>query len=523
VEALALEQAVVISLIVIVSVALVARQVQLPYTLALVVIGLVLGVLDLIPEIELTPDLILLLFLPPLLFEASYNLDAGHLWRELPAIALLAVPGVLGGAVLIAALVATTLDRSFETALVFGALIAATDPVSVLAVFAKLGAPERLTTIVEGESLFNDGVAIVLYGIVLDAAVGGHVSISEGIAEFIIVAVGGATIGALVGYFATALLRRIDDHMIEITITTVVAFGSFTLAEALHVSGVIAVVLAGLLVGSLRHTSMSATTRVTLGAFWDYLGFFGNSLIFLLIGVRIAAPQLWVNLPAVALVSVAVVLSRATVVLIVNGLLRGLRQPLPWRWLPVVTWGGLRGAVSLALALSLPYSLEDRDWILIVTFGVVLVSLVGQGLTMAPLLSRLGFIARDPYEGERHVARIQAYTRALAVIDQDRQRGLLLPDMATILRDEYEQAIQGERLALQEVGQDPDMQRMQQLEQARRHALVAQRETYSRLRREGQLTDAVARQLLSEVDDALLALQDDGHQPAGHSEPAPER
>lgn len=506
---LALESALVIALIVVVSVALATRWVRLPYTLALVVIGLLLGSLNLVPEVELTPDLILLVFLPPLLFAASYQLDVTRLRRDLPAIALLAIPGVLVGAVLIALVVSSVLNLSFETALVFGSLVAATDPVSVLAIFSRLGAPERLTTIIEGESLFNDGIAIVVYGIVIEAALGGHVSLADGMAEFITVAIGGAAVGLLTGVLATALLQRIDDHLIEITITTAAAFGAYTLGETLHVSGVIAVVIAGLLVGTLRSVSMSPTTRLALGSFWDYVAFLGNSMIFLLMGMRIAAPELWSNIPSIALVMLAVIGTRGMIVGVVNAVLRTIRQEFPWTWVPVVTWGGLRGAVSLALALSLPRTLDDRAWIQIATFGVVLVSLLGQGLTMPLLLAQAGFRGDRVRQHERHLARLQAYSRALSTIEAERQRGRVLPDVADAIREEYEQAIEAERAALSAEGIDRDTIRRRQLLAARRHALMIQRDTFVELRREGRLGTDAFTELSASVNSELEELESD--------------
>jgi CPA1 family monovalent cation:H+ antiporter len=387
---LSVETALIVALLVVVSVALFVRRINLPYTIALVVMGLVLGLVPSFPTFDLTREVILLVFLPPLLFEASFNLDFDSIMENVTAIVLLAVPGVVLGAFLIAAILNVSLDRSFESMLVFGALIAATDPISVLAIFSKLGSPRRLATIVEGESLFNDGVAIVLFGVVLTSATGGSTSLLHGLFDFVRVALGGGLVGAVIAWLATLVLRRVDDHLIEITITTIVAFGSFVAGEQLHVSGVIAVVVAGLALGRLRDSMMSSTTRMMLDGFWEYVAFLGNSMIFLLMGMRIAAPKLLDNLGALALVMLAVLFSRSVIVLLVNVALRPLYRQLPWRWTPVIAWGGLRGAVALALARSLPETLPAREWIQLMTFGVVLVTILIQGLTMQPLLQWLG-------------------------------------------------------------------------------------------------------------------------------------
>ncbi len=513
---MAVESAIILSLLVVVSVAVVVRRVNLPYTIALVVMGLLLGSLRWVapdltfPTFQLTREVILFVFLPPLLFEASFNLEFDSLMENLTAVLLLAIPGVVIGAFLIAGMLNLGLGRSFETALVFGALIAATDPISVLAIFSKLGAPQRLATIVEGESLFNDGVAIVLFGVVLEIATSSTPansdSVLNGFIEFLKVSAGGGLAGLFVATLAMSLLRRIDDHLIEITITTVVAFGSFLVAEQLHFSGVIGVVVAGLVIGRARDSFMSPTTRVTLGSFWEYIGFLGNSMIFLLVGMRIAVPQLLQNLPAVGLVMVAVLVSRTAIVGLANGVLTLMHLEMPWNWIPVVSWGGLRGAVALALALSLPFNLADREWIQLMAFGVVLVSLLLQGITMQSLLNRLGLGRPQQREYERHQARLFALNRALNILHQEQQRGSLLPGVISDIRDEYELAIRREQEDLESLEVQPGFFRRQQIRETRRRALLTQRSALLELRRQGQLSAEAMYDLLEEVDAELVQI-----------------
>ncbi len=518
---MAVESAIIVALLVVVSVAVFVRRVNLPYTIALVIMGLVLGSLrwlgvgSSLPTFELTREVILFVFLPPLLFEASFDLEFESLRENLSAVSLLAVPGVVLGAFMIAGMLHVELGRSFETALVFGALIAATDPISVLAIFSRLGAPQRLATIVEGESLFNDGVAIVLFTVVLEFATTsngvGTNSVANGVVEFFKVSAGGGLTGLLAGLLAMAVMRRIDDHLIEITITTVVAFGSFLVAEELHFSGVIGVVVAGLVMGRSRDTVMSPTTRVTLGSFWEYVGFLGNSMIFLLMGMRIAVPELLQNLPAIGLVMFAVLVSRTAIVGLVNAALRLVHQEMPWAWVPVVSWGGLRGAVALALALSLPFNLPGREWIQLMAFGVVLISLLLQGMTMQSLLNWLGLGAPQQRDYERHQARLFALNRVLNMLHQEQQRGSLLPGVISDIRDDYEDAVRKEQEDLESLEVQPGFFRAQQIRQTRRRALLTQRSALLELRRQGQLSAEAMHDLLEEVDAELVRLGEAGN------------
>ncbi|HET7034149.1 MAG TPA: Na+/H+ antiporter [Thermomicrobiaceae bacterium] len=517
---LSLETAVVSGLLVVVVAAILVRRINLPYTALLVLVGLLLGFVPLVPHFELTPAVILLIFLPPLLFEASFNLHEESLRESLPAMLLLAIPGTVVGALVIAALLRASTGKPLSILFVFGALVAATDPISVLAVFRRLGVSPRLATIVEGESLFNDGVAIVLFGIALEIALGQPFHLTHGLVEFVRVALGGVVAGLVCALLAIALLRRITDALIETALTTVVAFGAYVLAERLGVSGVIAVVVAGIILSRERAVSISPSSRVMLGAFWEYISFLGNSMIFLLMGMRIAAPELWDNLGTVALVMLVVLVSRLVIVVLANGVLRVMRQPLPWRWLPVLTWGGLRGAVTLALALSLPAGLPERDWMQVMAFGVVLVSLLGEGLTMEPLVRRLGLSNPRQVEYERHLARLFAINRALRVLDQEQEQGTLLPNVVSLVRAGYEEAARQEHRELEALEAKDSRLRQQQLRLTRRQALLAERAALHDLGRQGQISAETLDDLLRAVDTALVRLDEPGEEPAAEEEPS---
>lgn len=504
------EETIVAALVVVVGGVIVARRVRIPYTIALLVVGFVIGALPIVPRVELTPHLILLVFLPPLLFEASFNLGLPSLRRSLAVIVVLAVPGVVVSTWALAAVLHWTLGMPMASVLVLGALLAATDPVSVLAIFRDLRAPQRLATVVEGESLLNDGTAIVLFGIVLTTALGGHRSVASGVVEFFRVAVGGGLLGLVVGLAATWVLQQIDDHPVEITVTTVVAYGTYLVADSSGLSGVIAVVAAGLMIGNLRSRSMSATTRVSLESFWEYVAFLGNALVFLLIGVRVAVPDLLRHAGDVAVVVGVALAVRLAVVMLANVALKPWRRNLPWRWLPVVWWGGVRGAVAVALALSLPLSLPNRDWIQVMAFGVVIFSLMAEGLTVRPLLTGLGLRAAPTLESQyqRHLARLRTYREALRSIQRARQEGDLPAGVADRVRADYERAVQHEQSALASLHVEHDFLEAEEIREARRRALLAEQATLLDLWRRGRVADDVLHDLMEEIDSGLVALEE---------------
>jgi monovalent cation:H+ antiporter, CPA1 family len=378
-------------------VALLARRLRVPYTVALVAVGLILGATHMMPAPHLTKELLYSALLPGLLFEAAFHLDARDFWRNKSAILTLAVPGVALAIAVTAPLLVfaprglgLASGFAWPAALVFAALIAATDPIAVVALFRVVGAPRRLAVIVDGESLANDGIAVVFYTIAVSVAAGSTTSALDAGIEFVRVVGLGVTLGAALGFVVSKIIARLDEPLVEITLTTIAAYGSFIVAEQLHASGVLATVTAGMLCGSYgAPRGMSPTTRVAVESFWQYVAFALNSIVFLLIGLNVRVEHLLESWPAIGLAYVIVMTARAVVVYLTIALLRRTRERLEWKWGLVLTWGGLRGALSMVLALALAESFPDRLTVIRVTFGVVILSILVNGLTVAPLLRTL--------------------------------------------------------------------------------------------------------------------------------------
>lgn len=374
-------------------VAMLTRRFKFPYSVGLVAAGMALALLPLAPKISFTKELIFDALLPPLIFEAALCLRWNHLRRELPVILTLASAGV----VLAGAVTATGMHYfahwQWPSALVFGSLIAATDPVSVIATFREAEVQGRLRLLIEAESLFNDGTAAVAFGVAVLFATG-HPLTTVGLTTSLLETVGGALLcGAALGGIVLFATGRTEDHLVELTFTTVAAYGSFLLAEQFHFSGVFATITAGLIIGNWGPLgTLSEQGREAVRAFWEYAAFVANSLVFLLIGMHETSQNfaaVW--LPSVVAV-VFVVLGRAVAVYPLCLLFTRSDLRVTMRHQHVLLWGGLRGALALALALGLPVELAGREEIITVSFGVVAFSVFVQGLTMKPLLRVIGEI-----------------------------------------------------------------------------------------------------------------------------------
>lgn len=382
----------VLLLLVAALVAAFVKLVPIPYVTALALVGALAGsFLHGIGAPHLTRSLILFVLLPGLLFESGFNLDWRQLREGFLPILILATAGVLLTAGLIALLGHLVIGLALPVAFLLGAIVAATDPVAVVAVFRKLGVPAQLATIVEAESLVNDGTGVVLFTISLGIVLSGSFEPLIAILQFLALTLGGVALGLALGVLLSWLTTRIDDPQVELTFTALAAYGSYLLGETLHVSGILAVVAAAVVMGNYgRSRGMSPRTRTAVVVFWDYLAFLLNSLVFLLIGLEVPwtgiLGRLWVVLAAAAIVLVA----RAISVYGVLGLLHPLGRRPSWRWQHLIVWSGIRGAIAIALALSLSEQTNGAFADLrIMVYGVVLISLIVQGLTIGPLSVRL--------------------------------------------------------------------------------------------------------------------------------------
>jgi CPA1 family monovalent cation:H+ antiporter len=377
-------------------VAMLTRRLHLPYTVGLVLAGMALYFLQIHIKWHLSKDLIFSVFLPPLIFEAALFIDWEGFKKDFPVITLLATVGVILAATVSAVGMHYALGWDWGTAVLFGALIAATDPVSVIATFKDAGVQGRLRLLIEAESLLNDGTAAVAFVSVLAMLTGHHQSSMAIGINLLVTVLGGTAVGALVGVSLMSLAGRTPDYLVELSFTVLAAYASFFTAEYFHFSGVLATLSAGLVVGNYRSSgSITQAGRHALGPFWEFAAFIANSLIFLLIGAQEAQQHftdMWLSL-LVAIVLVT--LGRAVAIYPLCAIFAGSRLAVKLNHQHILFWGGLRGALALALALALPYELPNRDAIITVTFAVVAFSIFMQGLTITPLLKRQNLIGSD--------------------------------------------------------------------------------------------------------------------------------
>lgn len=469
---------------------------RIPYTLLLVIVGLGLALVD-VRLVNLSPGLILSIFLPPLLFEAAWNLKWSNLKQDLLPISLYAIFGVL----ISIAGIAISLDRfaglPLTTALLIGASLSATDPVSVTALFRELGVGERLTTLMEGESLFNDGMAVVAFSFLVAFSLGqGNLEFQPALLQFVTVVGIGIGVGAALGFGISYLTQRFDLPLVEQSLTLVSAYGTYLIAEDLGGSGVIGVVTAGLILGNFgSRIGMNPRTRLIVSEFWEFLAFFVNSIVFLLIGDQIRFGLLGENLVTIATTVAATIATRAIAIYGLGWLTNRLgnsKIPIPDQ--TVLWWGGLRGSVSIALALSVPVMLPEREEIVATVFGVVLFTLLVQGLTAQPLLAKLQLLGDRPLR-QRYselISRRAALERVLEYLRQVEERPGLEPEFCRYQESLLTGEVNRLRAEVEQLQTEYPNLRSFSAEQLKQELLAVEANTYAELVQAGQLNRELA-------------------------------
>src|SRR6266550_3048967 len=507
-------------LVAIVILATPATRLRIPYAILLVLGGLVLGFVPGLPTITINPELFLVLFLPPLIYSSAWLTS----WREFRAnlrpILQLSLGLVLVTTIAIAVVAHTIAGLSWPVAFVLGAVVSPTDAVAASATAKLLGLPRRIVSVIEGESMVNDATGLVVYRFAVMAVVTGSFSLSQAGLQFVVVSLGGLLIGLAIAWPVAWLHRHLDDAPIEITITLLTPYAAYLLADALQVSGVLAVLSAGLYLSRQSSRFFSSNTRLQANAVWNVLVFLLNGLVFLLIGLQLRsildtiasrAPLslLWEALLislAVIAVRIAWVFPAAYLPRLISPRLRD-RDPFPgWRQVAMVAWIGMRGGLSLVAALALPLSLTagqpftQRDLVIFFTFAVILVTLVGQGLSLVPIIRLLGLERDSSLEREHALAHLVAARAALSRLDELATEAWVPQDALTDLRSHYEKKLEALTPSVDGAGDEravvhaPMQQRLQQ------EMLRAERAAVIGLRDHGRIDDETLRLVERELD-----------------------
>ena len=492
-----------------------ARRIGVPYPILMVVGGLGLGFVPGLPRVDLEPEIVLLLFLPPILFSAAYLSSPRELWRNVRPISLLAFGLVLTTTLAVAVVMVNLVPGiGWPAAIALGAIVSPPDAIAATAIAQRLGLPRRLVTILEGESLVNDATALVTYRLAVAAAAPGAAFVaSDAVLTFFTVAIGGVLIGLAVGWLTTWLLAKLDDPPVEVLLTLLAPFAAYLPAEQLGVSGVLAAVSGGLLVGHRASRVMSSDTRVLGVGTWQMTIFVVNGLAFVLIGLQLPSVMATVaerpvaELAALAAaISITVIGVRLAWVFPATYLPRWLvpslarRDPAPPRSAVLVLgWAGMRGAVSLAAALALPAGFPERDLLIFLTFVAILATLVGQGLSLPALIRWLGLGDDGSAEHEEIHAREAATAAALARLDEleseiPGHRPLIdqLRDRYAHRAEHYVHSHEGDALA-----DDPEER---EHEEIRRAVLAAERLAIIGLRDRGVISDEALRRVERDLD-----------------------
>ena len=480
-----------------------ARRLGVHYNIALVVAGAALGAAQ-VPRIALDPEIVIQIFLPILLFEAAISTDLRRLREDMLPVVLLSVPGMLITVFVAGTILRYGLGLPWLFALLLGSILAATDTLAVSATFRKVKAPARLRTIVENESLFNDGTALVAFAAILAAIHQGRFDPASGLAQLAWVTVVGIGIGAAAGWGAAQLTALTDDHLMEILFTVVVTFGSWVAAESVHASPVLAVVAAGITVGSVGWREITPAGKVAIRSFWAVAAFGINSVLFLIVGLQFDFAAFGAAGIAIAWGLFALTAGRMAAVYPILSLLPK-RSAVPRAWQHVLVWGNLKGSLSMALALSMLRDLPHRDLIASVAFGCAFVTLTVQGLTLAPLARRLGIGRGTGSERliDQNQGRLLAARAAQRELDRLQQLGVVPLGTFQRMRASYQGAIARSERQLRDLVARTPAEDSEHLGAVRRRLLEIEKAALQDAAGSGMIAEDVAHELVEELDRAL--------------------
>jgi CPA1 family monovalent cation:H+ antiporter len=527
---------ILVLLVAVAGLALLARKLRIPYPILLVLGGLVLAMIPSLPKMHFEPDLVFLIFLPPLLFPAALFTSWRDFHANLRPIGLLAVGLVLFTTCSVAYFAHYLIEGlPLAAAFILGAIVSPPDAVAATAITERLNVPQRIVTVLEGESLVNDAIALVAYAFAVNALTTGSFSLGKASVNFVFVSVGGVLVGLLAGWLASQAQRRLDDPPVQITISILTPFAAYLPAEQLHVSGVLAVVTAGLYLGWRTPEIVNSRMRLQAGPVWEMIVFLLNGLVFILIGLQLPAVLKGLagqSIPLsrlcwyATLISAVVILVRFIWVFAATYLPRYLsaslrvRDPYPrWQEVTIVAWTGMRGVVSLAAAMALPSAIindpngADKDvitsLIIFFTYFVILVTLVLQGLTLPLLIRWLNVVDNGDTEREERKARLKANLAAMSRLTELEQQEKQPIDLLQRLRVEYEDRIRQLEACDQSDNPPRPGHFSNAYESLQHEALVVERQTILQLRNERVISDTVLRRIQYDLDLAEARLADD--------------